>query len=182
MYLTACSLLVAAAQCVLGGNRLVLRDLVAVLARIDYVISMVLDLLAAVCVVVGVAGRWRGAGLGTFQLVAVVVEIVQLGHLVNLDRGFWRMFDMDVDDTGIEHWRHKSTWVLTTFLRKKVQHFWWDTQLFVIIIKDLLNLCQEQSLFTFNHHTLITDGGMVFKNCAHYNPVCHKRIAQVLGL
>lgn len=54
--LTACRLLVASAQSALGGDRLVLRNLVAMLAGIDYIVSMVLDLLAVLCVVVGVTG------------------------------------------------------------------------------------------------------------------------------
>lgn len=41
-----------------------------------------------------------------FQLVPIVVVTVQLRHLVDLDRGLWRMFDVDIDDVGAEHWRH----------------------------------------------------------------------------
>lgn len=56
MYLTSCGLLEAATQHVLGGERLVLGDLVAMLAGKNYVVAVVLDLLAALCVVVAVAG------------------------------------------------------------------------------------------------------------------------------
>lgn len=105
MYLAACGLLEAAAQRVLGGDGLVLRNLVVVLVGIDYVVAVVLDLLAAVCVVVGVAGGRRGAGLGTFELVSVVLVVVQVRHPVDLDRGLRRMFDVDVDDAGAEYWR-----------------------------------------------------------------------------
>ncbi|TNN58339.1 hypothetical protein EYF80_031461 [Liparis tanakae] len=90
-----------ATQSVLGGDRLVLGDLVAVLAGIHDVVSVMLDLLAALGVVIGVAGGGRGARLGTFELVPVVVVVVQLGHLVDLDRGLWRVFDVDVDDAGL---------------------------------------------------------------------------------
>lgn len=55
--LTACGLLKAATQRVLGGDGLVLGDLVAMLAGINYVVAVVLDLLAALCVVIGVASR-----------------------------------------------------------------------------------------------------------------------------
>lgn len=54
-YLTPCRLLEAATQHVLGGDGLVLGDLVAMLTGINYVVAMVLDLLAALCVVVAVA-------------------------------------------------------------------------------------------------------------------------------
>lgn len=56
VYLTPCSLLEAATQCVLGCDRLVVGDLVVMLARINYVVAVMLDLLAALCVVVSVAG------------------------------------------------------------------------------------------------------------------------------
>lgn len=61
-YLTSCRLLEAATQRVLGGDRLIMGDLVAVLAGVTYVVSMVLDLLAALGVVVGVTGGGGGRG------------------------------------------------------------------------------------------------------------------------
>lgn len=51
LYLTACCLLEAATQRVLGGD----RKLIAVLAWIDYIVANVLALLAALTVVVAVA-------------------------------------------------------------------------------------------------------------------------------
>lgn len=30
----------------------------------------------------------------------IVVVVIQLRHLVDLDGGLWRMFDVDVDNTG----------------------------------------------------------------------------------
>lgn len=101
--LAPCCLLEAPAQGVLGGDVVVLGDLVAVLAGVNYVVAMVLNLLAALSVVVAVAGGCGGALLRAFQLVPVVVVVVQLRHLVDLDRGLWGMFDVDVDDTGAEH-------------------------------------------------------------------------------
>lgn len=95
MYLTACCLLEAAAEHVLGGDGLVLRDLVAVLAGI---VAVVLDFLTALRVMVGIAAGRRRAGLGAFQLVPIVVVIVELRHLVDLDRGLWRVFDVDADN------------------------------------------------------------------------------------
>lgn len=100
--LAPCCLLEAPAQGVLGGYVVVLGDLVAVLAGVNYVVAMVLNLLAAFSVVVAVAGGCGGARLRAFQLVPVMV-VVQLRHLVDLHRGLWGMFDVDVDDTGAEH-------------------------------------------------------------------------------
>lgn len=50
VYLTSCGLLEAATQRVLGGDGLVLGDLVSMLAGKNYVVAMVLDLLTALCV------------------------------------------------------------------------------------------------------------------------------------
>ena len=57
VYLTACGLLEAAAQCVFGCDWLILRNLVAMPVGINYVVAMVLALPAAFCVLVGVTGR-----------------------------------------------------------------------------------------------------------------------------
>lgn len=77
LYLTARGLLEAPAQHVLRGDRLVLRNLVSMLAGVEHVVAVMLDLLAAVCVVVGVAGgRRRGARLGALDLMSVVVVAV----------------------------------------------------------------------------------------------------------
>lgn len=59
--LTSCGLLEAATQCVLGGDGRVMGDLVAMLAGVPDVVPVVLDLLAALGVVVGVAGGGGGA-------------------------------------------------------------------------------------------------------------------------
>lgn len=34
---------------------------------------------------------------------SIIVVVVQLRHLVDLDRGLWRMLDMDVDNAWAEH-------------------------------------------------------------------------------
>lgn len=70
---------------------------------VDHVVAVLLDLLAALAVVVGVSGG-GGAGLGAFERAPVVVVVVQLRHLMDLDRRLWRMFDVDVDEAGAEHW------------------------------------------------------------------------------
>lgn len=54
--LTPCGLLEAASQRALGSDGLVRGNLVAMLAGIDYVVAMMLDLLTALCVVIGVTG------------------------------------------------------------------------------------------------------------------------------
>lgn len=41
-----------------------------------------------------------------FLLLPAIVITVQLRHLVDLDRGFWRMLDVDIDNAGAEHWRN----------------------------------------------------------------------------
>lgn len=73
LYLTACCLLEATTQYVFRGDGLVVRNLVTMLARIDYVVAMVLDLLAALTMVVAVAGR--RACLGSYYLLPVVVIV-----------------------------------------------------------------------------------------------------------
>lgn len=103
MYLTACCFLEAAPQSVLGGDGLVLGDLVYVLAGVHNVVAAVLDVLAALRVAVGVAGG--GAGVGPLQRLPVVVVVIQLRHLVHLDRGLGGVFDVDVHDAGVERWR-----------------------------------------------------------------------------
>lgn len=102
-YLTARGLLEAAAQSILGGDRLVLWNLVGVMAGVDDIVTVVLDLLAALGVVVSVAGGRGGARLWILQLPSIVVEVVQLRYLVDLDRGLRRMFDVDVDNAGAVH-------------------------------------------------------------------------------
>lgn len=103
-YLNSCGLLEAAAQRVFGADgRLVLGGVVAVLAGEQDVVA-VLDLLAALGVVVAVAVDGRRAHvLGGCLLVAVAVVVVQLGHLVDLDRGLGGVLHVDVDDVGAEH-------------------------------------------------------------------------------
>lgn len=49
-HLTSCSLLKAATQSVLGGEGWVLGDLVSILAGKNYVVAVMLDLLASLCV------------------------------------------------------------------------------------------------------------------------------------
>ena len=67
--------------------------------RVGHAVSVVPDLLAALHVVVGEAGG--GAGLG-----GGLVQGVQLGHLVDLDRGLGGVLHVDVDDALAElHWR-----------------------------------------------------------------------------
>lgn len=56
MYLTSCCLLEAATQHTLGSERLVLGDLVAMLAGKNYVVAVMLDFLATLCVVIAVTG------------------------------------------------------------------------------------------------------------------------------
>lgn len=106
-YLNTCGLLEAAAQSVFGADgRLVLGGVVAVVAG-EHDVVAVLDLLAALSVVVAVAVGGRCAHLlGACLLVAIAVVVVQLGHLVDLDRGLWRMLHVHVDDVGAEHYRN----------------------------------------------------------------------------
>lgn len=106
-YLTSRGLLEAAAQRVFGGDGLILGGLVAILAGVHYVVAVVLDLLAALCVVVAVAvGRGGRAQLRAFLLMTVTVVIVQLRHLVHLDRGLRRVFYVDVNKVGAVRCRH----------------------------------------------------------------------------
>lgn len=81
------SLLEAASQLVLGSHRLVLG--VSLLVGVNAVSMSVLDALAAAVVGEGVAG------LCVFDLSITVHR----RHLMDLDRGFWRMFHMDIHQT-----------------------------------------------------------------------------------
>lgn len=48
---------------------------------------------------------------------SVAVVVVQLRHLVDLDRSLWRMFDMNVDNVGAEH----STLAIAVGQRQRVR-------------------------------------------------------------